>query len=420
MHGFTLLREEAVTELSSTARLWRHDVTQAPLLSFINKDENKVFGVTFRTPPFDSSGVAHILEHSVLCGSRNYPVKEPFVELLKGSLHTFLNAFTYPDKTCYPVASANLQDFYNLTDVYLDAVFFPAISEQTFEQEGRHLEPAEDGLIFKGVVYNEMKGAFSSPDSVLERYTLHSLFPDTAYALESGGDPAHIPDLDYARFRGFHERHYHPSNARFFFWGDDPEEERLRRIAAVLAPFAFLAPDSAVDMQTPFDRPRSIVVPFAVSPSGGEEAEKGMVTLNWLGPETADTELSLALCMLEHILLGLPASPLRRALIESGLGEDLAGGGLEDELRQTVFSVGLKGVERSAAGRVEELILSTLRDLAEQGLPEAAVEAAVNSVEFDLRENNSGRFPVGLSVMLRALVTWLHDGDPLAPLRFEG
>ncbi|MDR1686739.1 MAG: insulinase family protein [Desulfovibrio sp.] len=420
MHGFTLLREENVAELSSTARLWRHDATQAPLLSFINKDENKVFGVTFRTPPFDSSGVAHILEHSVLCGSRNYPVKEPFVELLKGSLHTFLNAFTYPDKTCYPVASANLQDFYNLTDVYLDAVFFPAISEQTFEQEGRHLEPAEDGLIFKGVVYNEMKGAFSSPDSVLERYTLHSLFPDTVYALESGGDPAHIPDLDYARFRGFHERHYHPSNARFFFWGDDPEEERLRRIAVVLAPFGFLAPDSSVGLQTPFDAPRSAVVPFAVSSAGGEDAEKGMVTLNWLGPETANTELSLAFCMLEHILLGLPASPLRRALIESGLGEDLAGGGLEDELRQAVFSVGLKGVEQSAAGRVEDLILSTLRDLAEQGLPEAAVEAAVNSVEFDLRENNSGRFPVGLSVMLRALVTWLHDGDPLDPLRFEG
>ncbi|MDR2124897.1 MAG: insulinase family protein [Desulfovibrio sp.] len=420
MHGFMLLREENVAELSSTARLWRHYATQAPLLSFINKDENKVFGVTFRTPPFDSSGVAHILEHSVLCGSRNYPVKEPFVELLKGSLHTFLNAFTYPDKTCYPVASANLQDFYNLTDVYLDAVFFPVIGEQTFEQEGRHLEPAEDGLIFKGVVYNEMKGAFSSPESVLERYTLHSLFPDTAYALEAGGDPAHIPDLDYARFRGFHERCYHPSNARFFFWGDDPEEERLRRVAAVLAPFGFLAPDSAVGLQTPFAAPRRVVVPFAVSPAGGEEAEKGMVTLNWMGPETADTELSPALCMLEHILLGLPASPLRRALIESGLGEDLAGGGLEDELRQTVFSVGLKGVERSAAGRVEALILSTLRDLAERGLPAAAVEAAVNSVEFDLRENNSGRFPVGLSVMLRALVTWLHDGDPLAPLRFEG
>ncbi|MDR1947461.1 MAG: insulinase family protein [Desulfovibrio sp.] len=420
MHGFTLLNEEHIAELSSRVRLWRHEATHAPLLSFINDDENKVFGVTFRTPPFDSSGVAHILEHSVLCGSKKYPVKEPFVELLKGSLHTFLNAFTYPDKTCYPVASANLKDFYNLVDVYLDAVFFPEISEQTFEQEGRHLEPSENGLIFKGVVYNEMKGAFSSPDSVLERYCLHSLFPDTAYALESGGDPAKIPDLDYARFRDFHARHYHPSNARFFFWGDDPEEERLRRIGAVLAPFSRLTPNSAVGLQKPFDNPRRIVVPFAVSPAEGEEPEKGMVTLNWAGPETADTETAPAFRMLEHILLGLPASPLRRALIESGLGEDLAGNGLEDELRQPVFNTGLKGVETSVAGRVEELILKTLRDLVEQGLPGDMVEAAVNSVEFDLRENNSGRFPVGLAVMLRALTTWLHEGDPLATLRFEG
>lgn len=416
LHGFSLEKEERVEELDSRARVWRHEKTGAPVLSFSNNDENKVFGVSFRTPPADSTGVAHILEHSVLCGSEKYPVKEPFVELLKGSLQTFLNAFTYPDKTCYPVASANLKDFRNLTDVYLDAVFFPRITEDIFRQEGWHLEPEGDNgkLIFKGVVYNEMKGAFSSPESVLERYSLHSLFPDTVYALESGGDPAVIPSLTYNDFVEFHTSYYHPSNARFFFWGDDAEEERLEQLGAVLDRFERLELDSSIGVQRAFAAPQSLTIPYAAS---GEE--KAMVVVNWLGPDVMDMELGLAFRMLEHILLGMPASPLRRALIESGLGEDMAGQGLETELRQFVFDVGLKGVALEDTGKVESLILETLKNLVRQGLPEAAVEAAVNSVEFALRENNSGRFPVGLSVMLRSLATWLHDGDPLAPLRFE-
>ncbi len=414
-YGFALERETPVHELSGTARLWRHQRTGAPLLSFCNADENKVFGVSFRTPPADSTGVAHILEHSVLCGSEKYPVKEPFVELLKGSLQTFLNAFTYPDKTCYPVASANLKDFYNLTDVYLDAVFFPRITESIFQQEGWHLEPAEHGaLSYKGVVYNEMKGAFSSPESVLGRYSLHALFPDTVYGLESGGDPREIPSLSYQQFLDFHRNYYHPSNARFFFWGDDSEEERLRRLGAVLDRFTASAPDSAIGVQAPLAAPRSLTVPFAAS-----EGDKGLAVINWLGPDVMDVELSLAFRMLEHILLGMPASPLRRALIESGLGEDLAGQGLETELRQLTFDAGLKGVSPEDAPAMEKLVLDTLRGLADAGLPDDMVEAAVNSVEFALRENNSGRFPVGLSVMLRALTTWLHEGDPLAPLRFE-
>ncbi|MDR3176116.1 MAG: insulinase family protein [Desulfovibrio sp.] len=432
MHGFILLREEEVAELSSLARIWRHEDSGARLLSFRNADENKVFGVTFRTPSGDSTGVAHILEHSVLCGSEKYPVKEPFVELLKGSLHTFLNAFTYPDKTCYPVASANLQDFYNLIDVYLDAVFFPRISEEIFAQEGWHLELSPSGPLFKGVVYNEMKGVFSSPDSLLERQSLRALFPDTVYAGESGGDPADIPSLSYAAFCAFHARHYHPENARFFFWGDDPEEERLARLSTVLGRFArregvsvagadtgaFLSSVPAIAVQEPFKEPRRLVAPFAVSGDFGE-GEKGMVTLNWLGPEVTDIKAALSFRILEHALLGLPASPLRRALIESGLGEDIAGQGLESELRQLFFAVGLKGVSPACAGRVEELTLSVLEGLRSGGIGEEILEAALNSVEFSLRENNSGRFPVGLSVMLRALTTWLHEGDPLAPLRFE-
>lgn len=416
LHGFILEREETVRELSSRARLWRHEKTHAPVISFCNDDENKVFGVSFRTPPADSTGVAHILEHSVLCGSEKYPVKEPFVELLKGSLQTFLNAFTYPDKTCYPVASANLKDFRNLTDVYLDAVFFPRITESIFQQEGWHLEPAENGngLIYKGVVYNEMKGAFSSPESVMGRYCLHALFPDTVYALESGGDPKAIPDLTYEAFFNFHKTYYHPSNARFFFWGDDPEEERLEQLGAVLQRFDPLELDSSIGVQKRFTEPKSLTVPFAAS-----EGEKGMVVLNWLGPDVMDMELGLAFRMIEHMLLGMPASPLRRALIESGLGEDIAGQGLENELRQLCFDTGLKGVAVEDAPKVESLIMQCLGALVTEGLPGDVVEAAVNSVEFALRENNSGRFPVGLSVMLRSLTTWLHDGNPLQPLSFE-
>ena len=416
-HGFTLIREQEVKELSSTARVFRHEATGAELLSFTNTDENKVFGVSFRTPPADSTGVAHILEHSVLCGSAKYPVKEPFVELLKGSLQTFLNAFTYPDKTCYPVASANVADFRNLTDVYLDAVFFPVISENIFKQEGWHLEgaPSGEGFCFKGVVYNEMKGAFSSPESVLGRYSLHLLFPDTVYGLESGGDPKDIPELTYEDFYNFHATYYHPSNARFYFWGDDNEEERLAQLNGVLSKFTQLSVDSSIDLQQPFAKPREETVYFAAS---GEE-DKGMVVVNWLGPDVLDTQTGLIFRILDHILLGLPASPLRRALIESGLGEDIAGDGLEDELRQLMFSVGLKGLDVDKAPKVEALVLDTLKALAQEGVGADHIEAAINSVEFALREKNTGRFPVGLAVMLNALTTWLHDADPLAPLQFE-
>ncbi len=416
-HGFSLIREANVPEVSGMVRLWRHDATGAELLSIMNSDENKCFGVTFRTPPVDSTGVAHILEHSVLCGSERYPVKEPFVELLKGSLQTFLNAFTFPDKTCYPVASANLQDFYNLIDVYLDAVFFPRITENCFRQEGWHVEAdSTDGPFrYKGVVFNEMKGVYSSPDSVLAERSQQALFPDMTYGLDSGGDPEVIPRLTYRAFRDFHASHYHPSNARFFFWGDDPEEGRFARLDPYLSRFTARKVDSTVPLQPRLDVPRELEFAYAA----GEEGDKGHVAVNWLTCESGETEELLILEMLEHILLGLPGSPLRKALIESGLGEDLTGSGLETDLRQTFFSVGLRSIVPGTAGDVEMLIMETLAGLAEEGVPAAAIEAAVNSVEFDLRENNSGRFPRGLAAMIRSLATWLYDGDPLAPLAWE-
>ena len=239
MHGFELVNEQLIPELNTHTQLYRHIRTGAQLLSLENNDTNKVFGIVFKTPPEDSTGLPHIMEHSVLCGSRKYPVKEPFVELMKGSLNTFLNAFTYPDKTCYPVASQNLKDFYNLLDVYMDAVLYPRISPQTLQQEGWHyeLDELEAPLSYKGVVFNEMKGAYSDPDNLLYKVVQESVFPDNVYALDSGGDPTVIPDLSYAQFKSFHERYYHPSNALIYFYGDDDPGERLKMMDAYLKEF---------------------------------------------------------------------------------------------------------------------------------------------------------------------------------------
>ncbi|MFP3911040.1 MAG: insulinase family protein [Desulfobacteraceae bacterium] len=419
MHtDFDCLYQKEIKELKATARGYRHQKTGAQVLSLSTDDENKVFGITFRTPPSDSTGVAHILEHSVLCGSRKYPVKEPFVELLKGSLQTFLNAFTFPDKTCYPVASQNLQDFYNLMDVYLDAVFYPRITREIFQQEGWHyeLDKPDAPLSYKGVVFNEMKGAYSSPDNLLSEYSLQSLFPDTAYGHDSGGDPKEIPNLTYEEFRAFHQRYYHPSNARIFFYGDDDPDERLRRVNDYLKDFDPIQIDSRIELQPGFKEPRRITRPFVVSEDG---EQKGMVTINWVLAETQARETNFALRVLAYILLGMPGSPLRKALMDSGLGEDLAGVGLENELLQSYFSTGLKGVQVGNLDKVEPLVMDTLKALVKSGIDPLTVEAGLNTIEFRLRENHSGGFPRGLLLMLRSLTTWLYDGDPLALLAFE-
>jgi len=418
-HGFTLMREERMREAGGAVRLWKHERTGAELLSVCNDDENKSFGVAFRTPPKDSTGVAHILEHSVLCGSDKYPVKEPFVELLKSSLQTFLNALTFPDKTCYPVASCNLQDFYNLVDVYLDAVFHPRIDENVLRQEGWHIEADEpDGpWAFKGVVFNEMKGVYSSPDSVLMEECQHAVFPDMLYSLDSGGDPAVIPSLTYEAFRDFHSSYYHPSNARFFFWGDDPEEGRLAKVAEFIEPYERREVSSEVPLQPRLDAPRKIEASYAASEEEG--GDKAHVAVNWLLCESRETEEMFVLNMLEHIISGLPGSPLRKALMDSGLGEDISGCGLEGDLRQAYFSMGLRSIEADKADEVERIMMETLAGLAEEGVPAPAVEAALNSLEFMLRENNTGSFPRGLSAMFRSLADWLYDGDAFAPLAWE-
>ncbi|XP_054786624.1 presequence protease 1, chloroplastic/mitochondrial-like [Prosopis cineraria] len=422
--GFEKVSEEFIPECKSKAVLFRHKKTGAEVMSVSNDDENKVFGIVFRTPPKDSTGIPHILEHSVLCGSRKYPLKEPFVELLKGSLHTFLNAFTYPDRTCYPVASTNTKDFYNLVDVYLDAVFFPRCVEdfQTFQQEGWHFElndPSED-ISYKGVVFNEMKGVYSQPDNILGRTTQQALFPDNTYGVDSGGDPQVIPKLTFEEFKEFHGKYYHPSNARIWFYGDDDPNERLRILSEYLDMFsASSAPiESKIEPQKLFSKPVRIVQKY---PAGeGDLKKKHMVCLNWLlSDEPLDLKTELTLGFLDHLMLGTPASPLRKILLESGLGDAIVGGGVEDELLQPQFSIGLKGVSESDIHKVEELVITTLRKLSEEGFDTDAVEASMNTIEFSLRENNTGSFPRGLSLMLRSIGKWIYDLNPFEPLKYE-
>jgi Zn-dependent M16 (insulinase) family peptidase len=419
-HGFALVRDQMIPEVNGRARILRHVQTGAQLLSIENDDENKVFGITFRTPPEDSTGIAHIMEHAVLAGSRKYPLKEPFIHLVKGSLKTFLNAMTYPDRTVYPVASTNLKDFYNLIEVYLDAVFYPLITPHHLAQEGWHYELAQpDGpLAFKGVVFNEMKGAYSSPDALLYRYSKQSLFPDNPYGYDSGGDPTAIPDLTYEQFKRFHSTYYHPSNALIYFYGDDDPVERLRILHAYLAGFQHSPVNGEIALQQPFSAPKQFTFPFGVD-ADTDLHKKAMVQVNWLLPENSDPVLTMGLDLLSDALVGTQASPLRKALVDSGFGDDVTGGGLGVGLRQMTFSVGMKGISLEDAGKVEQLILTTLQTLAAEGIDPDTVEAALNSNEFALRENNTGSFPRGLSLMFRALTTWLYNGDPFAPLAYE-
>lgn len=423
--GFEKVSEELIGECKSKAVLFKHKKTGAEVMSVSNDDENKVFGIVFRTPPKDSTGIPHILEHSVLCGSRKYPLKEPFVELLKGSLHTFLNAFTYPDRTCYPVASTNTKDFYNLVDVYLDAVFFPKCVEdfQTFQQEGWHYElndPSEE-IAYKGVVFNEMKGVYSQPDNILGRTAQQALFPDNTYGVDSGGDPKVIPKLTFEEFKEFHCKYYHPSNARIWFYGDDDPNERLRILSEYLNMFdASSAPnESKIESQKLFPEPIRIVEKYPAG-EGGDLKKKNMVCLNWLlSDKPLDLETELTLGFLDHLMLGTPASPLRKILLESGLGDAIVGGGIEDELLQPQFSIGLKGVSEDDIQKVEELVMNTLKKLAEEGFDKEAVEASMNTIEFSLRENNTGSFPRGLSLMLRSMGKWIYDLNPFEPLKYE-
>ncbi|RDE10479.1 insulinase family protein [Pelagibacterium lacus] len=414
--AYDLIAEETLPEVNALVRHYRHKKTGAELLSLINDDENKVFGISFATPPADSTGLPHILEHSVLCGSEKFPVKKPFVEMLKGSLHTFLNAMTFPDKTVYPVASTNTADFYNLTEVYLDAVFFPLLTRETFEQEGWHheIENAGDEMIYKGVVFNEMKGASSSPDQMNYVHALQSLFPDAVYANYSGGDPRVMPQLTYETFKAFHAAYYHPSNAQVIFYGDDDPQRRLDLLDGVLSRFERGEKAPSIAPQPRFDAPRRVEATY---PADGENPRAAFVSLNWMLDATGSVEAQLIRTVMRRALVGNSAAPLHKALIESGLGESVTQA--FQDLAQPVTSIGLRNADPATADAIEALILDTLADLAENGIDDATIEATLNSLEFELREKNTGGYPRGIVYLFGALNEWLYGRDPIEGLKFE-
>ena len=414
LNAYEILKEEDLQDIHSKGWLLRHKKTGARVMLIENDDENKVFNIAFRTPPKDSTGVAHILEHSVLCGSREFPLKDPFVELVKGSLNTFLNAMTYPDKTCYPVASCNDRDFQNLMHVYLDAVFYPNIykKEEIFRQEGwnYHLENKEGPLKYNGVVYNEMKGAFSSPDDVLEREIMNSLFPDTTYGCESGGDPVNIPDLTYENFLDFHRRYYHPSNSFIYLYGNMDMEEKLAFIDEhYLSAFDALVIDSQIKDQESFVRVKDIRKNYPIAENEGEE-DNTYLSYNMVVGQAKDINLSLAFEVLDYALLSAPGAPLKQALLDAKIGKDIYGS-FEDGIKQTYFSIVAKGANLSQKEKFVKVIRDTLTKIAEEGIDKKAVKAGINYYEFRFREADFSSYPKGLMYGLDILSSWLYDDE---------
>lgn len=421
-HGFVLIDKHDISEINSKGLLFEHEKSGARLVKLENSDDNKLFSIAFRTPPRDSRGLPHILEHSVLCGSRKFPSKEPFVELLKGSLKTFLNAMTFPDKTMYPIASRNTKDFFNLMDVYLDAVLYPNIhtKPEILKQEGWHFElnSPEEEITYKGVVYNEMRGAYSTPEEMLTRKIFESLFPNTAYGVDSGGDPDVIPELTQEQFCAFHSEYYHPSNSYIYLYGDGDTLEELKFINdKYLKDFSSRNVNSMINLQTAFDKPAKMTVDYPVSKEETEDG-KTYLCLSWVTARSTDPELCLAFEILEHLLLDTPAAPLKKALLESGLGKDVFGQYIGSVL-QTPFSVVLKNSNEDRKDEFEEVVFDTLHDLVENGIDKKLIEASINSMEFTLREADYQGYPKGLFYAMKSLSTWLHGETPFTPLEYE-
>lgn len=410
--AYEILEKRTISDLNSEGYILKHKKTGAHITLLLNDDENKVFYVGFRTPPKDSTGVAHILEHSVLCGSENFPVKDPFIELAKGSLNTFLNAMTYPDKTVYPVASCNDKDFKNLVHVYLDAVFYPNIykEDKIFRQEGWHyeMENDQDDLTINGVVYNEMKGAFSSPDDVVEREIMNSLYPDTTYGLESGGDPEVIPELTYEDFLAFHGRYYHPSNSYIYLYGNfDPEEYLNFLDEKYLKDFEALAIDSEIRKQEPFKAPKEVVKEYSIMEDESVQ-ENTYLTYNVSMGTSLDKKLYAAMDILDYVLCSAPGAPVKQALIDAGIGKDVYST-LENGIYQPYFSVVAKNADACQKDEFVRIIEEELKGLAKDGLDKKALKAAVNYFEFKYREGDFGSYPKGLMLGLQALDSWLYD-----------
>ena len=412
--AYELIKEENLTDIHAKGYLLRHKKSGAKISLISNDDENKVFYIGFRTPVEDSTGVPHIIEHTVLCGSDKFPVKDPFVELVKGSLNTFLNAMTYPDKTVYPVASCNDKDFANLMDVYLDAVFHPNIykKEEIFKQEGWHyeLEDKDAPVTINGVVYNEMKGAFSSPEGVLDRVVLNSLFPDTTYSNESGGDPEVIPELTYEQYLDFHRKFYHPCNSYIYLYGNMDMEEKLEFIdKEYLSHYDKIEVDSVIQLQAPFEKPVTISKPYSIASSESLE-DNAYLSYNVAVGTNLESELTLAFDVLDYALLSAPGAPLKQALIDAGIGKDIMGG-FDNSTLQPIFSIVAKNANKEDEEKFVGIIEDTLKKIVKDGLNKKSLLAGINSEEFKFREADYGNFPKGLIYGLSCMDSWLYDDD---------
>jgi len=412
LKNYELIQQKTLHDLQSEGYLLRHKKSGARVLLMENNDENKVFSIGFRTPPEDSTGVPHILEHSVLCGSKNFPVKDPFVELVKGSLNTFLNAMTYPDKTVYPVASCNDKDFQNLMHVYMDAVFYPNIyqHDEIFRQEGwsYNLESEEDALTYNGVVYNEMKGAFSSPEGVLDRVVLNTLFPDNTYANESGGDPDVIPELTYEQFLDFHRKYYHPSNSYIYLYGDMDMEEKLNWLDEMyLSEFDTLEIDSEIPLQKPFEAVKEVEMNYSISSNESEE-DNTYLSYNKVIGTSLDKELYQAFQVLDYALLSAPGAPLKKVLVDAGIGKDIMGS-YDNGIYQPIFSVVAKNANPEQKEEFVSVIEDTLAEIVKNGMDKKALEAGINYHEFRYREADFGNYPKGLMYGLQMFDSWLYD-----------
>lgn len=412
LETYELMEEHDLPDLKSQGYLLRHKKSGARIVLLSNEDDNKVFTIGFRTPPEDSTGLPHILEHSVLCGSDKFPAKDPFVELVKGSLNTFLNAMTYPDKTVYPIASCNDKDFQNLMHVYMDAVFHPNIykRDEIFRQEGwsYKLDDVDADLEYNGVVYNEMKGAFSSPEGVLDRVILNSLFPDTSYRNESGGDPEEIPNLSYEQFLDFHSRYYHPSNSYIYLYGDMDMAEKLTWLdREYLSKYDTLEIDSRIRYQEPFSEVIEVEKEYSIASNESEE-DNTYLSYNKVIGTSLDRELYLAFEILDYALLSAPGAPLKKALVDAGIGKDIMGS-YDNGIYQPVFSVIAKNANVDQKEQFISVIEQTLSDIVQNGMDQKSIEAGINYHEFRYREADFGGFPKGLMYGLQIFESWLYD-----------
>ena len=409
---YEILDEHRVEDVQSDGFILRHKKSGARIAILSNNDDNKVFYIGFRTPPEDETGVPHIIEHTTLCGSKKFPVKDPFIELAKGSLNTFLNAMTYPDKTVYPVASCNDQDFKNLMDVYLDAVFNPNITkyEEIFKQEGWHYELTgkDDELKINGVVYNEMKGAYSSPDEVLSSQIYRSLFPDNTYSKDSGGNPEYIPKLTYEAYLDFYHKYYHPSNSYIYLYGDMDVVERLEWLdREYLSLYDYKKVNSEINKQPAFDKIKNVEAQYSITMDDSQE-NKTYLSYNRVVGDTLDEMLYQAFDVLDYALVSSPGAPVKQALIDAGIGDDVYGS-YDAGILQPVFSFVAKNANASQADEFESIIENTLKEVVKTGINKEALLAGINSSEFKFREADFGQFPKGLLFGLNCLDSWLFD-----------